>query len=97
MEESRKIKIALGQMGLSEGNRGVFRQVTEEMAKAAARAKAELLCLPELSSCGYFIRREELLQAAVPAEAEALRIGETAGKYGIYYISVYQELDVERI
>lgn len=97
MEESRKIKIALGQMGLSEGNRGVFRQVTEEMAKAAARAKAELLCLPELSSCGYFIRREELLQAAVPAEAEALRIGETAGKYGISIISGYPERDGDRI
>lgn len=97
MEKSRKIKIALGQMGLSGGNIGVFRQVTEEMAKAAAGAKAELLCLPELSSCGYFIRREELLQAAVPAEAEASRIGETARKYGISIISGYPERDEDRI
>lgn len=90
-------KNCAGPDGAFRGNRGVFRQVTEEMAKAAAGAKAELLCLPELSSCGYFIRREELLQAAVPAEAEASRIEETARKYGISIISGYPERDGDRI
>lgn len=97
MEENGKVRIALGQIGSPGGGREALNRAAEEMAKAAAEAKAGLLCLPELSSCGYFIRREELLQAAVPAEEEARRIGKTAKKYGISIISGYPERKGDRI
>lgn len=55
------------------------------------------MCLPELSACGYFIRREELLAAALTAGEQEKKMAATAKKYGISLIFGYPERDGEAI
>ncbi len=83
MEEKKRIKIALGEFGTGSGSQELFEKLSDKMAREAARAGAKILCLPELSACGYFIRREELLAAALTAGKQGEKMAATAKKYGI--------------
>lgn len=97
MERKRRIKIALGELGIGRGNQEVFERISDRIAEKAAQSGAKLLCLPELSSCGYFIRREELLAASLTAEEQAEKMAMTAKKYGISLIFGYPERNGETI
>lgn len=97
MEEKKRIKIALGEFGTGSGSQELFEKLSDKMAREAARAGAKILCLPELSACGYFIRREELLAAALTAGEQGEKMAATAKKYGISLIFGYPERDGETI
>ena len=97
MEEKKRIKIALGEFGTGSGGQELFEKLSDKMAREAAWAGAKILCLPELSACGYFIRREELLAAALTAGEQEKKMAATAKKYGISLIFGYPERDGEAI
>lgn len=97
MEEKKRIKIALGEFGTGSGSQELFEKLSDKMAREAAWAGAKILCLPELSACGYFIRREELLAAALTAGEQGKKMAATAKKYGISLIFGYPERDGETI
>ena len=80
MEEKKRIKIALGEFGTGSGSQELFEKLSDKMAREAAWAGAKILCLPELSACGYFIRREELLAAALTAGEQEKKDGRDGEK-----------------
>lgn len=92
----RKVVIALGQMTAEQGDVRKNLEQMERMAGEASRAGAQIICFPELSQTGYFVRREELIKLAEPADGPfAGRIADCARKNGIWIIAGYAERDKE--
>lgn len=94
----RQTVIALGQMTASQGDTEQNMQQMERMAAEAALAGAQIICFPELSQTGYFVRREELLSLAEPSDGPfAKRMGACAREHGIWIIAGYAERQGEEL
>lgn len=89
---SRKVVIALGQMTAVQGDVGKNLEQMERMIGEAARAKAQVICFPELSQTGYFVRKEELMELAEPSHGPCVsRLAACAKENGIWVIAGYAE------
>lgn len=95
---NQTIVLALGQMKAVQADVKSNLETMERMIEAAAKDGAQLICFPELSQIGYFVRREELLKLAEPKDGPfARRIAACARENGIWVITGYAERDGENI
>ncbi|MEG0813077.1 MAG: carbon-nitrogen hydrolase family protein [Clostridium sp.] len=94
----RKVKIALGQMKPIQGSTELNIQKMKKMIKAAAEKHADIICFPELSYTGYFVRKEELEKIAEPVEGALKKsLSEYAKQYEICIIAGYAEREKDEI
>lgn len=92
MIEKKNVKIALGQMrAVSEDTETNFRTM-EQMIEQAAAENVDLICFPELSYTGYFVKRDKLEKLAEPWDGSfAMRLCKCAKKNHIHIIAGYAE------
>ena len=67
------MKLALGQMRAVSGDTAANLKRMETMILEAAEKGADLICFPELSYTGYFVRKEELWRLAEPQDGPFVR------------------------
>lgn len=92
----REMKIALGQMKAEQGEPSINLAKMEEMIRRAANEGADLICFPELSYTGYFVKKERLLQIAEPQDGYFVRrIRQLAKECGIWVIAGYAQKEGE--
>lgn len=94
----QKVILALGQMKGAQADVKSNEATMERMAAEAAERGAQIICFPELSQTGYFVRREELLKLAEPGNGPfSRRIAACAKKNGIWIIAGYAEQEGENL
>lgn len=92
MTQNRKIKIALGQMTAVQGNPEENIKKMEAMTEQASAEGADIICFPELSCIGYFVKKERLLELCEPADGVLARcLSVCAAKNQISIIAGYAE------
>lgn len=69
----RPLTLALAQMCPVQGEPEENRKKMEAMIREAAGKGADLICFPELSYTGYFVRKERLLEIAEPEDGPFVR------------------------
>lgn len=95
---NQKVTLALGQMKGVQADVKRNQETMERMTAQAAKAGAQLICFPELSQTGYFVRREELLKLAEPEDGPfARRLCACARENGIWMIAGYTQRDGENL
>ena len=66
----RNVRIALGQMRAVQGDTRANMKKMEAMAAGAAAGGADIICFPELSYTGYFVKKDMLLEIAEREDGE---------------------------
>ena len=88
----RNVRIALGQMRAVQGDTRANMKKMEAMAAGAAAGGADIICFPELSYTGYFVKKDMLLEIAEREDGEFVRgICEAAKKNGICIVAGFAE------
>ena len=88
----RNIRIALGQMRAIQGNTQANMEKMEGMAAEAAAGGADIICFPELSYTGYFVKKDRLDEIAETEDGEFIkRTCNAAKKSGICIIAGFAE------
>ena len=88
----RNVRIALGQMRAVQGDTRANMKKMEAMAAGAAAGGADIICFPELSYIGYFVKKDRLLEIAEREDGEFVRgICEAAKKNGICIVAGFAE------
>ena len=88
----RNVRIALGQMRAVQGDTRANMKKMEAMAAGAAAGGADIICFPELSYTGYFVKKDRLLEIAEREDGEFVRgICEAAKKNGICIVAGFAE------
>lgn len=92
MTRDRKVKIAIGQMKVAQGDtHGNLQKMISIILEASAN-KADLVCLPELAYTGYFLESKELQQLAEPVDGPFVQtLSKLAQEKGVYVIAGYAE------
>lgn len=86
------VRIALGQMEAVQGDTQANMAKIEQMAAEAAAGGADIICFPELSYTGYFVRKDRLLQIAETEDGEfCRRICSAAKNNGICIVAGFAE------
>ncbi len=86
------MKLALGQMGAVQGEPAANLKKMEEMTAQAAKEGADVICFPELSYTGYFVRKERLEEIAEEDGGYfTTRLAELAAEYGIGILGGFAE------
>ena len=94
----RELKIALGQMAAVQGDTEANLKKMEAMICEASGNGADLICFPELSYTGYFVRKERLELIAEKGDGLFVtRLCELAVRYGIGIAGGFAERDGENI
>lgn len=89
------VRIALGQMEAVQGDTQANMAKMERMAAEAAAGGADIICFPELSYTGYFVRKDRLLEIAETEEGEfCRRIRSAAKRNGICIVAGFAERGV---
>ena len=68
MGQDRKVRIALGQMKVVQGDTKENLRKMMEMIDQAAEQNVDIICFPELAYTGYFLESEELQKLAEPVD-----------------------------
>lgn len=88
----KNVRIALGQMEAVQGDTQANMAKMERMAAGAAAGGADVICFPELSYTGYFVKKDRLLEIAETENGEFYRrISRTAKKNGICIVAGFAE------
>ena len=90
----RNVRIALGQMRAVQGDTRANMKKMEAMAAGAAAGGADIICFPELSYTGYFVKKDRLLEIAERGDSNDIyntavfadRQGKIAGKARKVYL-----------
>jgi len=92
MTRDRKIKIAVGQMKVEQGDiKRNLDKITSIITEAASNS-ADLVCLPELAYTGYFLESKELQELAEPVDGPFVQtLSKLAQEKGVYVIAGYAE------
>ena len=69
----RNVRIALGQMRAVQGDTRANMKKMEARAAGAAAGGADIICFPELSYTGYFVKKDRLLEIAEREDGEFVR------------------------
>lgn len=92
------MKLALGQMAAVQGEPQENIRKMEEMAAQAAENGADLICFPELSYTGYFVRRERLGEIAEGMDGSFIsELTRIARQYRIGILGGFAEKEGETI
>lgn len=92
MGESRKLKIALGQMKVEQGDTEKNLEKMLEMTDRAAAENADIICFPELAYTGYFLESEKLQSLSEPLDGPFVQtLRKKAKSAGIHIIAGYAE------
>lgn len=92
MTDKMKVKIALGQMRAVQGEAEPNLEKMERMTKQASEMGADIICFPELSAIGYFVKKDRLEELAEAVTGEIfLRLSACAKDNHIYIIAGYAE------
>lgn len=84
--------MALGQMAPAQGEPEINLKKMASMAAEAAVRGADILCFPELSYTGYFVRKERLLEIAETEDGVFVTwLRDAAKKYSIWIGAGYAE------
>lgn len=90
----REFKIALAQMRAVQGEPAVNLEKMENMIRMAAAEGAGLICFPELSYTGYFVKKERLCEIAEDTSGIFVqRIRQLSAELKIGVIAGYAEAD----
>ena len=88
----KNVRIALGQMEAVQGDTQANMAKMERMAAGAAAGGADVICFPELSYTGYFVKKDRLLEIAETENGEFYRrISRTAKENGICIVAGFAE------
>lgn len=88
----KNVRIALGQMEAVQGDTQANMEKMERMAAEAAAGGADVICFPELSYTGYFVKKDRLLEIAETENGEFYRrISRTARENGICIVAGFAE------
>ncbi|MCB6611558.1 carbon-nitrogen hydrolase family protein [[Clostridium] symbiosum] len=88
----KNVRIALGQMEAVQGDTQANMAKMERMAAEAAAGGADVICFPELSYTGYFVKKDRLLEIAETENGEFYRrISRTARENGICIVAGFAE------
>ncbi len=88
----KNVRIALGQMEAVQGDTQANMAKMERMAAVAAAKGADIICFPELSYTGYFVKKDRLLEIAETEEGEFYRrISRAAKENGICIVAGFAE------
>ena len=86
------MKLALGQMAAVQGEPAANLKKMEEMTAQAAKEGADVICFPELSYTGFFVRKERLEEIAEKDGGYfTTRLAELAAEYGIGILGGFAE------
>lgn len=92
MTKKRKVKIAIGQMKVTQGDTQKNLERIVSIISEAAALNANLVCLPELAYNGYFLESSEFQKQAEPVDGPFVQIlSKLAKEKGIYVIAGYAE------
>ncbi len=92
------MKLALGQMAAVQGEPEDNLKKMEAMAAEAASQRADLLCFPELSYTGYFVRKERLEEIAEDMNGRFISsLSEIAHRYQIGIVAGFAEKESEKL
>lgn len=93
MGQESRIKIALGQMKINQGEGKENLKKMLGMVEAAAAQGADILCFPELSYTGYALTVDKLYHLAEPLDGSLIKTFRAWAKtHGIHIIAGYAEL-----
>lgn len=93
-----RLKIALGQMPAVQGGTEENLQKMTEMICRAAKEGAKLICFPELSYTGYFVKKERLQELAEPEDGFFVTcLRELSVRYGIGILAGFAEREEESV
>ena len=88
----KNVRIALGQMKAVQGDTQTNMAKMERMAAEAADGGADVICFPELSYTGYFVKKDRLLEIAETENGEFYRrISRAARENGICIVAGFAE------
>lgn len=88
----KNVRIALGQMKAVQGDIQANMAKMERMAAEAADGGADVICFPELSYTGYFVKKDRLLEIAETENGEFYRrISRAARENGICIVAGFAE------
>lgn len=92
MARDRKVKLAVGQMKVAQGDTEKNLEKIVSIITEAADNKADLVCLPELAYTGYFLESKELQKLAEPVDGPFVQtLSRLAKEKNIYVIAGYAE------
>lgn len=92
MGENRKMKIALGQMRVNQGDTNENLEKMLKMIEQASEQEADIICFPELSYTGYYLKADQLQRLAEPADGPFIQtLRKCAREKGIHIIAGYAE------
>lgn len=92
MGQDRIMKIALCQMKLSHGDTKENLNKMITLIERAAEQKADIICFPELSYTGYYLKSAQFQTLAEPADGPFIQtLCRSAGENGIHIIAGYAE------
>ena len=92
MGQDRKVRIALGQMKVVQGDTKENLRKMMEMIDQAAEQNVDIICFPELAYTGYFLESEELQKLAEPVDGPFVQtMRKCAKSKGMHIIAGYAE------
>lgn len=94
MNQSRTVKIALGQIRPFQGEPQKNLRKMLDWIDKASEEKADMICFPELSYTGYYLKPEEQIRLAETVEGTFVKaLREKARAKGIHVIAGYGEAE----
>lgn len=90
--KERKLKIALGQFDIAQGDKDANLKKMLAMIQDAGKENADIICFPELAYQGYYPKSYELQQMAEPVDGHFVNeISKAAKENKIHVIAGYAE------
>lgn len=91
-KRERKVKIAIGQMKVEQGDTQKNLDKIIEIIIEAADRGADLVCIPELAYTGYFLESTQLQELAEPIDGPFVQtLRKVAKEKGVFVIAGYAE------